>query len=270
MRLRFAALIAAAGLALAACGGGGTPAAQDPNAPLKIGVSPTPHGEILEYVRDNLAPQAGIGIEIQKFDDYNRPNEAVAHGELDANYFQHQPYLDEYRKQRGGDFVWIAAVHLEPLAVYSKQYRSLRELPDGATVTLSNDPANQFRGLKLLEAGGLLRLRPEATVGTRLEAAIAENPKNIQLKDLSPDQLPRSIDDAAAAVVNGNYAIKAGLQNPIQVESAANNPYANGLVTSPALARDPRILKLADLLRSQQVKDFINQKWGGVAVIPAS
>ncbi|MCI2420674.1 MetQ/NlpA family ABC transporter substrate-binding protein [Saccharopolyspora sp. K220] len=270
MRLRFAALVAGAGLALAACGGGGSPAAEDPNAPLRIGVSPTPHGEILQYVKDNLAPQAGLAIEIEKFDDYNRPNEAVAHGELDANYFQHQPYLDEYRKQRGGDFVWIEAVHLEPLAVYSKQYKSLQEIPNGATVTLSNDPANQFRGLKLLEANGLIRLKPGAAVGTRLAEAIAENPKNVQLKDLSPDQLPRSVDDAAAAVVNGNYAIKANLQNPIAVESPDHNPYANGLVTSPALAQDPRIRKLADLLRSQQVKDFINQKWGGVAVIPAN
>ncbi|MGW3467467.1 MetQ/NlpA family ABC transporter substrate-binding protein [Saccharopolyspora sp. NPDC000995] len=270
MRLRFAALVAVAGLALAACGSGGSSAAEDPNAPLRIAVSPTPHGEILQYVKDNLAQQAGIGIEITKFDDYNRPNEAVAHGELDANYFQHQPYLDEYTKQRGGDFVWIQAVHLEPLAVYSKQFKSLQEIPNGATVTLSNDPANQFRGLKLLEQGGLLGLKPEAAVGTRLESAIAENPKKIQLKDLSPDQLPRSVDDAAAAVVNGNYAIKANLQNPIAVESPANNPYANGLVTTPALAKDPRILKLAELLRSQQVKDFINQKYGGVAVIPAS
>lgn len=268
MRLRFAALLASAGVLLAACGGGS--AAEDPNAPLKIGVSPTPHGEILQYVDDNLAQQAGIDIEIEKFDDYNRPNEAVANGELDANYFQHVPYLEEYRKERGGEFAWVEPVHLEPLAVYSKQAKSLAELPPGATVTLSNDPANQFRGLKLLEQGGLIKLKPEAAVGTRLDAAIAENPKNIQLKDLSPDQLPRSVDDAAAAVVNGNYAIKAKLSNPLLVESAQGNPYANGLVTSPALAKDPRVLKLAELLRSQQVKDFINQKWGGVAVVPAS
>ncbi|GAA4612444.1 MetQ/NlpA family ABC transporter substrate-binding protein [Saccharopolyspora hordei] len=268
MRLRFAALVAAVGVALAACGGGPS-AAEDPNAPIRVAVSPTPHGEILEYVKDNLAEKAGIDIEIVKFDDYNRPNEAVAHGELEANYFQHVPYLDEYRKQRGGDFAWVAPVHLEPLAVYSKQHESLQEIPDGATVTLSNDPANQFRGLKLLEQGGLIKLKPDAAVGTRLEAAIAENPKNIDFKDLSPDQLPRSVDDAAAAVVNGNYAIKANLKDPVLVESAENNPYANGLVTTPALAEDPRIQKLAELLRSPEVKNFINEKWGGVAVVPA-
>ncbi|TDD40744.1 MetQ/NlpA family ABC transporter substrate-binding protein [Saccharopolyspora elongata] len=270
MRLRFAALVAAAGVVLAACGGGGGQASSDPNAPLRVAVSPTPHGEILQYVKDDLAKQAGLDIEIVKFDDYNRPNEAVANGELEANYFQHVPYLEEYRKQRGGDFVWIQAVHLEPLAVYSNKVKSLQEVQDGATVTLSNDPANQFRGLKLLEQGGLIKLKPDAAVGTRLESAIAENPKNIKFKDLSPDQLPRSVDDAAAAVVNGNYAIKANLQNPVVVESPENNPYANGLVTSPALEKDPRIQKLAELLRSQQVKDFINQKYGGVAVIPAA
>ncbi|MDA3626061.1 MetQ/NlpA family ABC transporter substrate-binding protein [Saccharopolyspora oryzae] len=268
MRLRFAALVAAAGLALTACGG--TSAAEDPNAPIRVGVNPTPHGEILEYVKDNLAEKAGIQIEITKFDDYNRPNEALTHGELDANYFQHQPYLDEYRQQRGGDFAWVAPVHLEPLAAYSKQFKSLNDIPNGATVTLSNDPANQFRGLKLLEQGGLIKLKPEASVGTRLADAIAENPKNIDFKDLSPDQLPRSVDDAAAAVVNGNYAIKANLKDPVIVESPENNPYANGLVTTPALAKDPRIAKLAELLRSPEVKDFINKKWGGVAVIPAS
>ena len=148
--------------------------------------------------------------------------------------------------------------------------KSLTDLPAGATVTLSNDPANQFRGLKLLEQGGLIKLKPEAAVGTRLDAAIAENPKNVQLKDLSPDQLPRSIDDAAAAVVNGNYAIKSGLTNPLVLESADDNPYTNGLVSSPQMADDPRVQKLGELLRSQEVKDFINQKYGGVAVIPAA
>lgn len=268
MRVRLAGLVAVSAFALAACGGGN--AADDPNAPISVAVSPQPHGEILEFVDRELAPKAGIDVEIEKFDDYNRPNEAVANGEIDANYFQHIPYLDEYKSQRGGEFAWVAPVHLEPLAIYSKQVKSLQELPNGATVTLSNDPANQFRGLKLLETNGLIKLKPEAAVGTRLDAAIAENPKNVQFKDLSPDQLPRSVDDAAAAVVNGNYAIKANLKDPIAVESAENNPYANGLVTSPKLANDPRVKKLAELLRSPEVKDYINKTYGGVGVIPAS
>ncbi|QUH00117.1 MetQ/NlpA family ABC transporter substrate-binding protein [Saccharopolyspora erythraea] len=268
MRARLAAVVAVSAFALAACGG--SDAAEDPNAPISVAVSPQPHGEILEYVDRELAPKAGIDLEIEKFDDYNRPNEAVANGEIDANYFQHIPYLDQYKSERGGDLVWVEPVHLEPLAVYSKQFKSVQELPNGATVTLSNDPANQFRGLKLLETNGLVKLKPEAAVGTRLDAAIAENPKNIQFKDLSPDQLPRSVDDAAAAVVNGNYALKANLENPIAVESAQDNPYANGLVTSSKLVQDPRIKKLAEILRSPEVKDYINRTYGGVGVTPAS
>ena len=269
MRLRFAGLVAAAGVLLAACGSGPT-AAEDPNAPLRIGVSPTPHGEILQYVDDELAEKAGLDIEIEKFDDYIRPTEALAQGELDANYFQHQPYLAEYREERGGDFAWVQAVHLEPLAVYSKKFTSPQQIPNGATVTLSNDPANQFRGLKLLEQGGLIKLKPGAGAGTRISEAIAENPKNLQLKDLSPDQLPRSVEDAAAAVVNGNYAIKANLSDPLLLEKSEGNPYANGLVTTPQLAKDPRIQKLAELLRSPEVQNYIQQKWGGVAVAPAA
>ena len=213
--------------------------------------------------------QAGIKLEIKQFDDYNRPNEAVASGDLDANYFQHIPYLEEYKQKRGGDFAWVTAVHLEPLAVYSKQYKSLQELPPGAKITLPNDPSNQTRALKLLQANGLIKLKPGAEQGATTRD-VAENPKNLQLQDLQADQLPRTVDDAAAAVVNGNYALKAGLSNPIAVESAENNPYANGLVTTPKLANDQRIQKLAELLRSPQDKDFNKQKYGGVAVIPAN
>ncbi|GAA4850943.1 MetQ/NlpA family ABC transporter substrate-binding protein [Saccharopolyspora rosea] len=269
MRFRLVAAVAAAALSLAGCSGGGTEAAHDPHAPLKIGVSPTPHGEILQYVEDNLAKQAGIDLELEKFDDYNRPNEALAHGELDANYFQHQPYLQKYQAERGGDFVWVEPVHLEPLGIHSKKYRSVQEIPAGGRITLPNDPSNQARALKLLESQGLIKLKPGAGENATVRD-VAENPKNIKLETLAADQLPRSVDDADAAVVNGNYAIKAGLTKPIAVENAQGNPYANGLVTTPKMAKDPRIAKLAELLRSPQVKNFINAKYGGVAVIPAS
>ncbi|GAA2331474.1 MetQ/NlpA family ABC transporter substrate-binding protein [Saccharopolyspora halophila] len=269
MRLRFAALAVAAGVLLSACGSGPS-AAEDPDAPLRIGVSPTPHGEILEYVDDNLAEQAGVDIEIEKFNDYIRPNQALQHGELDANYFQHQAYLDEYEKEHGGEFAWVQSVHLEPLALYSKKFNSAQEIPDGATVTISNDPSNRFRALKLLEQGGLIKLKPEAGVGARPAEAIAENAKNLQITDLSADQLPRSIEDAAAAVVNGNYAVKANLSDPLVVEKTEGNPYANGLVTTPQLAEDPRVRELAELLRSPRVQDYIEQKWGGEAVLPAA
>ncbi|MBE9373910.1 metal ABC transporter substrate-binding protein [Saccharopolyspora sp. HNM0983] len=269
MRKRFAVVLAAAGLALAGCGGGATDAAQDPEAPLTIGVSPTPHGEILEYVQDNLAAQAGIELELEQFDDYNRPNEAVANGELDANFFQHKPYLQEYQQERGGEFTWVESVHLEPLAVYSTKHRSLQEIPDGGTVMLSNDPANQFRGLQLLADNGLIELKPDASPDTRVDAAIAQNPKNIEFQPIAPDQLPRSVEDADASVVNGNYALKANLSDPLVAEEAEGNPYANGLVANPAMAEDPRMVKLAELLKSDEVKKFIQDEWRGVAVVPA-
>ncbi|GAB2758580.1 MetQ/NlpA family ABC transporter substrate-binding protein [Salinifilum aidingensis] len=268
MRTRFAALLGSAVFALAACGGGGTPAQEDPQAPLKIGASPTPHAEVLEFVKDNLAEDAGLDFEIEQFDDYNRPNDALQHGELDANYYQHKPFLEKYESERGGEFSWVTDVHSEPLGVHSKKVDDLQDLQQGATVTVPNDPANQARALKLLQAEGVLKLEP----GTGQNAGVrdvAENPKKLELKPLAADQLPRTVQDAAAAVVNGNYAIKAGLEDPIAVEDVKNDPYVNGLVSTPQMKDDPRVRKLAELLTSQQVKDFINEKWGA-AVEPAA
>lgn len=268
MRTRFAVLVAAAVFALAACGGGRTPAQEDPQAPLTIGASSTPHAEILEFVEDELAEDAGLDLEIEQFDDYNRPNDALQHGELDANYYQHKPFLQKYEGERGGEFSWVTDVHSEPLGVHSEKVDELQDLNEGATVTLPNDPANQARALKLLQAEGVLQLEPDAGQGAGVRD-VAENPKNLELKPLAADQLPRSIADAGAAVVNGNYAIKANLDDPIAVEDVANDPYVNGLVSTPQMKDDPRVRKLAELLTSQQVADFINDEWGQ-AVEPAA
>lgn len=269
MRLRIAGLFAAVGLALTACGGGGTEAAEDPEAPIKVGASPTPHAEILEFVDRELAPKAGIDIEVEQFSDYNRPNDALRNGELDANYFQHKPFLEKYKNERGGEFVWVADVHLEPLGVYSNKHQDLDSLPDGAKITVPNDPSNLARSLKLLESNGLIELKPGVGENATVRD-IAENPKDLKIQTLAADQLPRTVQEADLAVVNGNYAIKSGLTNPLVLESADDNPYTNGLVSSPQMADDPRVQKLGELLRSQEVKDFINQKYGGVAVIPAA
>ncbi|RCW39937.1 D-methionine transport system substrate-binding protein [Halopolyspora algeriensis] len=268
MRLRsLAAVLAASALALTGCSGG-TEAAAD--STVRVGVTPQPHGEIMQYIKDNLAEQAGITIEIEQFSDYNRPNAAVAHGELDANYYQHKPFLKKYKEERGGDnLVWVAPVHLEPLSLYSKKHSSLQEIPNGATITIPNDPSNRARSLKLLADKGLITLKP----GAGQEATprdIAENPKNLQFQELTASQIPRTLQDAAAAVVNGNYALKADLDKPIAVESPKNNPYVNGLVTTSAKKDDPEVAKLAELLTSQQVADFIERQYGGQAVIPAS
>ena len=269
MRFRIAAaLLTTAAIGLAGCSTGAQ--ASDPNGPLRVAVSPQPHGEILEFVDEELAERAGLDLEIETFSDYNRPNEALTQGELEANYYQHQPFLDEYRSEKGGDFAWVQPVHLEPLAVYSKKHRSLQDLPQGAKVTLSNDPANRLRGLKLLADNGVLTLKPEVPESARVEEAVAENPKNLELSTLSPDQLPRTVEEADAAIVNGNYALKANLKNPVAIESAEGSPYVNGLVTTPQLKDDPRVVKLAELLRSPEVAEFIRQNYTKETVVPAA
>lgn len=267
MRVQLVALLGAAVLGLTACGSG-SQAAEDPDAPLRIGVSPTPHGEILEFVQDNLAEEAGIEFELEQLDDYNRPNEALANGELDANFFQHKPYLEKYQAERGGEFAWVVPVHVEPLGVHSKDVDSVGELPTGAQVTLPNDPANQARALRLLEGEGVLKVDP----GTGTEASVrdvVDNPKDLDLRTLAADQLPRSVDDAEAAVVNGNYAVKANLTDPIAAEETEGSRYANGLVSTPQLRDDPRVQRLAELLRSDSVQEFMRETWGDV-VVPAS
>ena len=275
MRLRTVLTSAVAALAavtvLAGCGGAAEPAAApaDPAAPLSVGVSPTPHGQILRYVADELAPARNLNIDIVEFTDYVQPNTALVDGSLDANYFQTVPYLDEFLATSGADLVWVAPVHVEPLGLYSRSVTDIAALPDGATIGIANDATNEARGLRLLAANGLITLTPgsEATATPR---DIATNPKNLQFSELEAAQLPRSLEDTDASVINGNYAIDAGL-NPaddaLVLESAQNNPNANGLVTRADLQADPRIATLAELLQSQQVKDYIQQTFAG-AVIP--
>jgi D-methionine transport system substrate-binding protein len=278
VRLRTAVLSTVAALAavtaLAGCGGAepaapaaGAPA--DATAPLRVGVSPVPHGQILDYIAEELAPARGLQIEVVEFTDYVQPNTALVDGSLDANYFQTVPYLEEFTATSGADLAWIAPVHVEPLGLYSRSVTDLAALPDGATVGIANDATNEARGLRLLAANGLITLEPgsEATATPR---DVAGNPKNLQFSELEAAQLPRSLEDTDASVVNGNYAIDAGLQparDALVLESAEGNPNANGLVTRTDLQGDPRIATLAELLRSQQVKDYIQQTFAG-AVIP--
>jgi D-methionine transport system substrate-binding protein len=273
MRLRTLAVAALAAVTvLAGCSSGGTgsePAPSDPAAPLRVGVSPTPHGQILRYVADELAPARGLQIEVVEFTDYVQPNTALVDGSLDANYFQTVPYLEEFSATSGSDLAWVAAVHVEPLGLYSRSVAALTDLPDGATVAIANDATNEARGLQLLAANGLITLNPgsEATATPR---DIASNPKNLQFSELEAAQLPRSLEDTDASVVNGNYAIDAGLdpgKDALVLESAENNPNANGLVTRTELQNDPRTAALAELLQSPQVKTYIEQTFAG-AVIP--
>ena len=263
MRIR-AALLAVL-LTAVGCGSGDTGAASDPNAALKVGVSPVPHAQVLRYVADNLAASKGLKIEVVEFTDYVQPNEALVDGSLDANYFQTVPYLDTFEAERGVSLEWIGPVHIEPLGVYSKKHKSLADLPNGARVAVANDATNEARGLKLLQDNGLIKVTP-GTEKTATVRDIAENPRGLEFVELEAAQLPRSLDDTDAAVVNGNYAIDAGLKpasDALALEKAEGNPNANGLVTRAELKDDKRIKDLLALLQSAEVKDYIKQTFAG-------
>ncbi|GAA3024493.1 MetQ/NlpA family ABC transporter substrate-binding protein [Kitasatospora sp. NPDC058063] len=270
--LKFTSILATAGVALslAACGSSGSSSSSDANAPLKVVASPTPHGQILKFVKDNLAEKAGLKLDIKEVTDYVTPNTAVQDGSADANYFQHVPYLEDFNKKRGTDIVSVEPVHLEPLGVYSKKVKAIADLPDGATIGLPNDATNEGRALKLLADNKLITLKDGVTTAAT-PADVTGNPKNFKWKELEAAQLPRSVADLDAAVINGNYAIDSGLKpatDALVLEKAEGNPYANILAVKKGKENDPRVKKLAELLHSDEVKKYINDTFQG-SVIPA-
>lgn len=237
---------------------------------LKIGVSPVPHGDIIKFIQENLAKAAGLNLEIVEFTDYVQPNLALADGQLDANYFQHVPYLDDFNKEHNLNLVSVAAVHIEPLGLYSKKVTALSEIPDKAVIAIPNDATNAGRALNLLQANGLLTLKEGVGIAATV-LDIVDNPKNLDIKELEAAQLVRALDDVAAAVINGNYAIEAGLKpskDALALESGENNPYANILAVVKGHENDEGIQRLAKLLTSPEVKKFIEEKYEG-SVIPA-
>jgi D-methionine transport system substrate-binding protein len=240
----------------------------DYSGPLVVAASPTPHAEILDFVKKNLAKKAGLDLQVKEFQDYIVPNTATEDGSVGANYFQNQPYLDDFNNKRGTHIVPVVTVHLEPLGLYSHKVKSADALKSGATIAVPNDAVNEARALKLLAANGLITLKSgvgnEATVQD-----ISKNPKNLKFKEIEAAQTPRSLDDVDAAVVNGNYAISAGLKpakNALVLESAKNNPYGNFLAVKKGNEDDPRVKKLAKLLTSPEVKKFIEDKYAGSVI----
>ncbi|GGX95241.1 MetQ/NlpA family ABC transporter substrate-binding protein [Streptomyces anandii] len=258
---------------LSACGSGSSGSGKaDADATLTVAATPTPQGEILTYVKDNLAKKAGLKLEVKEFTDYVTPNTAVQQGQVDANYFQHKPYLDDFNKKNGTDIVPVpgGTVHLEPLGVYSRGVKKLADLKQGASVALPNDTTNEARALKLLEANGVIKLKSGAGYDATPKD-VTSNPKNLKFKELEAAQLPRSLGDVDAAVINGNYALEAKLspaKDAIAAEAAKDNPYANFLAVKKGNENDPRVKKLAKLLTSPEVKKFIEDKYDG-AVVPA-
>ncbi|GAB2578116.1 lipoprotein [Paractinoplanes abujensis] len=271
MRRSLAAVVTSAALllGLAACGGNDSEAASSSDT-LKVGVSPVPHGEILKYVADNLAAKEGLKLEIVEFNDYIQPNVALQEKQLDANYFQHIPYLEEEVASKGYKFTALKPVHIEPLGVYSKTVKSLNDVPAGGVVGIPNDPSNSGRALNLLAANGLLTLKDGVGVKAT-EKDITGNPKNLTFKALEAAQLPRSLEDTAVSVINGNYAIETGLKpatDSLALEKGENNPYANLVVVRTGEEGDERVVKLEKLLHSPEVKKFIEDKYQG-SVLPA-
>ena len=267
----------AAAMALTACGGDATDPATSPDtsvaagetASLTVGASPVPHAKILEFVRDNLAADAGLEIEIKEFEDYVLPNEALASKELDANYFQHLPYLESQIADKGYTFAYGEGIHIEPLKLMSEKHTSTDAIPEGGTIVITNDVSNQFRGLKLLEKAGLLTDVPDGA--TVLTLTDAENPKGLEFEETQPEVVVQQVSDPTvdAAVINANFILTAGLDpnKAIDSEEVSGNPYANMLVWRTDDQSDA-VKKLDELLHSDEVAEFIKTEWPNGDVIP--
>lgn len=255
-------------LGLTACGGSGDDSAKDTSGPLVVAATPVPHAEILDYVKDHLAKKAGLDLQVKEFTDYVTPNTATQDGSVGANYFQTVPYLDDFNKKNGTDIVPVVSVHVEPLGLYSHKVKKADEIAKGATVAVPNDTANEARALELLAANGIITLK-KGVDETATPADIVKNPKDLKFKELEAAQLPRSLDDVDAAVINGNYAIESGLKpakDALVLEEAKGSPYGNILAVKKGQENDPRVKKLAKLLTSPEVKKFIEDKYQGSVV----
>lgn len=270
----FSSVAVAAGLALSLAG------CQDkaPKAPaagaapkaavLTIGVSPVPHADIVNFVAPTLKNQ-GIEVKVVEFSDYVQPNLSLADKELDANFFQHKPYLDEFAESRGLKLESLVAVHIEPMGVYSKSVKKVEDLAEGAKIAIPNDPTNGGRALKVLETAGLIKLKADAGI-LATPNDIVENPKKLSFLEIEAAQLPRALDDVAAAVINSNFALGANLnptKDAIAIESK-DSPYANIVAIRAGESNREDLQKLKAVLTSPEVKKFLEDKFQG-SVVPA-
>ncbi|WP_329389809.1 MetQ/NlpA family ABC transporter substrate-binding protein [Streptomyces sp. NBC_01716] len=277
LKIAAAAATTALAIGLSACGTSSDPAEKtadgakpDESKPLLVAASPTPHADILNFIKDELAPDAGLKLDVKEFTDYVLPNTATESGEVDANYFQNKPYLDDFNKKNDTHIVPVVNVHLEPLALYSKTVNDLGALKSGQTVAIPNDTVNEGRALKLLADNDVITLA-DGVDGNGTLADIKDD-KGLKFKELEAATLPRALNDVDAAVINGNYAIEADLnpaEDSLALEKTENNPYANFLAVKEGNEKDPRVLKLAKLLNSPQVKKYIEDTYKNGAVLPA-
>ena len=238
---------------------------------IKVAASATPHAEILEEAK-KILKDTGWDLQIQVFDDYVQPNNVVESGDFDANYFQHIPYLEQFNKEKGTHLVNAGGIHYEPFGIYPGTKKKLDELAEGDTIAVPNDTTNEARALLLLEANGIIKLKDGAGL-TATVKDIAENPKNVKIQELEAAQVPRVKNEVAFVVLNGNYALQAGFsvsKDSIAYEksdSEAAKTYVNVIAVKKGNENKPGIKALVEVLKSDEIKKFINDKYDG-AVVP--
>jgi D-methionine transport system substrate-binding protein len=236
---------------------------------IKIGSAVIPHSEILNFVKPKLLKEANIDLQIVILDDEGQLNPALAEKQIDANYFQHVPYLNSVSKEKGYDFAVIGAIHVEPIGFYSQKIKSIKELKDGSTIGIPNNPSNEYRALVLLQNQGLIKLKDGITTFSATPVDIASNPKKLKFSEVDSAQLPRSLPDLDGAVINTNIVLEAKLDpNSAVFREDARSPYANIIVVRKGDENRPELKTLVKYLTTKEVKDFIKSKYG-VAVVPA-
>ena len=234
---------------------------------ITVGATPEPHAEMLNLIVADMAEQ-GFTLKVKEFTDYVTPNEAVESGDIDANFFQHIPYMDSFNKERGYHLVNAGGVHVEPLALYSQKYSSLNKLPNGAVIAIPNDPTNEGRALLLLQSAGLIKLNASAGLEA-VPADITENSKKLKFQEIEAASLPRVLVDTDAAVINGNYAIPAGLtatKDGLFVEGS-DSPYVNIIAVKDGHQNDPAVKALVKAVTSAKIKEFIKQRYPNGEVV---
>ena len=275
-------------LGLAACGGGtstdtdtnadtssdadtnGDAAANGETITLTVGATPNPHAEILAQVKDDLAAE-GIDLVVKEYSDYVVPNTAVEEGDLDANYFQHTPYMEKFNEENGTHLVSVGKIHYEPMGIYPGLTKTLEELPDGATIAVPNDATNEARALQLLAAQGLIELKEDAGLNATPND-ITSNPKNLQFKELEAAMLPQTASEVDLSVINSNFAMEGGM-NPAtdslaseDADSEAAQTFANIVAVKEGHENDPAIQALVKALQSDKVKEYIEKTYSGAVV----
>ena len=240
---------------------------QSSTTKIVVGATPEPHAALLSLVVDDLAAQ-GITLEVKEFTDYVTPNDAVEYGEIDANYFQHIPYLEAFNTEHGYHLVNAGGIHVEPIALYSSKYSSLSDIPNGAVIAIPNDPTNEGRALLLLQSAGLIKLKDNAGLEA-IPLDIVENPKNLKFSEIEAATLPRILSDVDAAVINGNYAIPAGLvatRDGLFVEGA-DSPYVNVIAVKAGNENNPAVKALVEALKSDKVKAYVAEHYKNGEVV---